>query len=322
MPEVRRAAFYCVTGRDFYPGAVALLNSLRLLGHREPMFVLDCGMDERQRRLLAPHATVVPAPSDAPPSLQKLVAPLTRPAEVMVLIDADVVVTRSLSELIESAAEGRVVAFRNDIQRFFPDWEELLEVGVVKPRPYLSSSTLLVQGELARSFMPLVAERQMQVNPDRTWLGDGTEADPFFYLDQDVLNAVLHARVPRDRVFALDHRLSPIPPFSGLRLVDETALRCAYSDGIEPYALHHASRKPWLVPMRSNIYSRLLTRLLLGSDVTLRLDPDSLPLRLRTGLGPQAQRLGIDLLLGVPGAYRRLTRRRPRIAAWPNLLAL
>ena len=56
-------AFYAVTGRDFFPGAVALLNSLRLLGHDEPLLVVDCGMTARQRELLAEHATVLAAPS-------------------------------------------------------------------------------------------------------------------------------------------------------------------------------------------------------------------------------------------------------------------
>ena len=55
-------AFYAVTGRDFF-GAVALLNSLRLLGHDEPLLVVDCGMTARQRELLAEHATALPAPS-------------------------------------------------------------------------------------------------------------------------------------------------------------------------------------------------------------------------------------------------------------------
>ena len=33
--------------------------------------MLDCGLTPQQRELLAPHATLVPAPSDAPPYLLK-----------------------------------------------------------------------------------------------------------------------------------------------------------------------------------------------------------------------------------------------------------
>ena len=121
---------------------------------------------------------------------------------------------------------------------------------------------------------------------------------------------------------ALDARLAPIPPFAGVRLLEPQGLRCAYRDGARPYLLHHASRKPWLVRMRSNVYSRLLTRLLLAPDVALRLDPGELPLVLRTGSAAGAARLVTDLLMTVPGAVRRL-RRRPapaRVAQLPRHL--
>ena len=97
------AAFYCVSSEMFFLGAVALINSLRLVGHREPVFVLDCGLTPTQRELLSADATVVPAPGPTTPFLLKTVAPLRHPAEVMVLIDADIIVTRSLGELIDRA---------------------------------------------------------------------------------------------------------------------------------------------------------------------------------------------------------------------------
>jgi hypothetical protein len=287
-----------------------------VLGHTEPLFVLDCGMDARQRELLKRHATVIPAPSDAPPSLQKLVAPRLHPAWVMVLLDADLVVTRPLTDLIATAASGSLVAFENDLQRHFPEWGELLGLGPVRHGTYLTSSAVVAGGEPARHLLPLVEERQMEVDRKRTWLGRGNESDPLYYLDQDVLNAVAHSRLAADEVVALDARLAPIPPFRGVRISDETTLRCAYRDGTEPYLLHHCFRKPWLVRMRSNAYSRLLTRLLLGPDVPLRLDPADLPLRLRTGSSGRAARLASDLLLAPSGVVRRLRRRRARVTAW------
>ncbi len=62
-----QAAFYCVCDSRYFLGAVGMLNSLRLLGHDEPVFVLDCGLTEGERRRLAGHATVVAAPDDSPP---------------------------------------------------------------------------------------------------------------------------------------------------------------------------------------------------------------------------------------------------------------
>jgi hypothetical protein len=312
------AAFYTVTGRDFFPGAVALLNSLRLVGHEEPLFVLDSGMDPAQRTLLEKHATIVPAPNDAPPSLLKLEAPLIRRARTLILLDADVIVTRPLTELIERATQGCLVGFENDRQRFFGEWANLLRLEGLRRAPYLSTSALFMDGSLAETFMPLARDRQMSVDRRGTWLGGGSEGHPLYYLDQDVLNAVVASRLLPDQVIALEHRLSANLPFQGLRLLDPATLRCTYRDGTEPYMLHHWSKKPWLVRMRSNIYSRLLTRLLLGSDVALRLSASDLPLRLRTGPASRAVRAAIDVALLVPGMRRRLRRAPAAVTAWPD----
>ncbi len=181
--------------------------------------------------------------------------------------------------------------------------------------PYLTSSALFMDRATAEGLLPLVAERQERIDLDRTWVGAGSEADPLYFLDQDVINAVIRARLEPGRVAEYDARLAPIPPFSGLRLEDAAALSCRYEDGAEPFLLHHASRKPWLVRMRANVYSRLLTRLLLGDDVALRLDPGQLPLRLRDGGAATAARLATDVGIGGPAfARRRLFPRRVR--AW------
>jgi hypothetical protein len=312
------AAFYTVTGRDFFVGAVALLNSLRLAGHDEPVFLLDCGLDHDQRTRLESHATVLPARSDEPPSLLKLVAPQRHPARTMVLLDADVIVTRSLAELIEIASGGRLLAFENDRQRFFGEWAELLDLEIQQGRPYVSSCAVFVDAAVASEVFPLAHRRQLDADPGSTWLGEGPESDPLYYLDQDVLNAVIAARLRPERVKAMDGRLAPNPPFRRLRVVDQRTLSCAFRDGTEPYLLHHWARKPWLAPVRSNVYSRLLTRLLLAPDLPIRLDARELPLRMRTGPAAGAARFGTDAALTVPGARRRLTRRSPKIKAWPN----
>jgi len=310
--------FYCVTGRDFFLGAVALLNSLRLAGHDEPLVVLDCGMDRSQRDLLRGHAEVLPAPAELAPSMLKLAAPLARPSEVMVLLDADLVVTRPLFDLIESAAEGRVVAFANDRQRYFAEWRTLLGVDVRRTGPYLSSSAVFLGGRVGVEVASEAHERQSGLDVASTWIGQGTEEDPLFYADQDVLNAVILS-LPAERVVALDQRLAGIPPFTGLSLVDAAAPRCRYGDGLEPYLVHHLYRKPWLVRMRSNLYSKLMTRLLVAEDLPLRVDDAAVPLRLRRGPAAVAARAAVDVLYGVPSSVKRHLSRPPRDAhAWPN----
>jgi hypothetical protein len=308
-PERPAAAFYCVSDARFFPGAVALINSLRMLGHPEPIYLLDCGLADRQRELLEPHVTVVPAPSDTPPYMLKTIAPLKHPADVAILIDVDMIATRPLGELIARASAGRVVAFKNDRDRFVPRWGEILDLGPARRLPYVSVALVFLGGLVGHEVLRLMDDRQARVDFDLTLYGEDHPEYPFRYPEQDVLNAILCTRVEPERVVALEHRLAPTPPFDGLRILDEGALRCSYSDGTEPYALHHFHRKPWLVRLRSNVYSRLLTRLLLAPDVPLRLDPDELPRRLRTGLAASAHRAGLDTVLIVPGVRRRIKER-------------
>ncbi len=311
-------AFYCVTGRDFFPGAVAMINSIRLQGHGEPVFVLDCGMTRAQRAKLASHATLVTAPSGAAPSTLKLVVPRARPAGTMVLLDSDLIATRPLTELIEPARSGRLAAFENDGDRYFVEWSALLDLPPVRRGPYFTSSAVAIGGAIAARLLPLVADRQRAIPERRTWVGGGDPGDPLFFFDQDVLNAAARSVLDPDQLVTLPPRLAPIPPFAGVRVVNGRALRCKLAGGGEPAVLHHASRKPWLVPVRTNPYSRLLTRLLLAEDVPIRLEPGELPLRLRTGAAATAARLRTDALLTAPGIARRL-RRRPRpVPAWPN----
>ena len=120
------------------------VNSLRLVGHSEPIYLLDCGLSPEQREVLKPEATLVSAPGDAPPYLLKTIAPLRHPAEVMVLIDADMIATQPLTELIELASGERVVAFENDRDRFVPEWGELLDLGTSRRQPYVSVGLVLL----------------------------------------------------------------------------------------------------------------------------------------------------------------------------------
>jgi hypothetical protein len=284
MTSLPPAAFYCVADERYFLGAVGMINSLRLQGHAEPIHLLDCGLTPDQRNLLAPHVALVPAPDDTPPYLLKTVAPLRHPAEVMVLIDADMIVTRPLDALIAKASENRVVAFENDRDRFVPAWGELLELGPIRRRPYVSSGLVFLSGAVGEEVLCLLDDRQGAVDFGLTHYGSGDPDYPFTYPEQDVLNAILCTRADPERTVALDRSLAATPPFRGLRAVDVDVLRCAYPDGVEPYVLHQYVRKPWLERMYHGIYPQLLARLLLGEDVAIRVPEDEVPLRMRNGL--------------------------------------
>jgi hypothetical protein len=306
-------AFYCVSDGRYFLGAVGLVNSLRLVGHSEPIYLLDCGLSDAQRELIAPHVTLVRDHSGTPPWLLKTIAPLAHPAEAMVLIDADMIVTRPLGELIERARAGALVAVRNDRDRFCEQWGELLGLGEVRRRPYVSSGLVVVERELGTEVLALMDRLQDRVDFDRTFWRRNESGYPFLYGDQDVLNGILaSARVADERLVALEHRLAPTPPFGRLRIADELTLRCRYRDRVEPFLLHNFFRKPWLVRMRSSVYSRLLTRVLLSPDATVRVPAAELPLRMRTGPLAAAARLAVDIGIGAPSYVHRRLFDRPR----------
>jgi hypothetical protein len=284
------AAFYCVADNRYFLGAVGLINSLRLLGHSEPIYLLDCGLESDQLELLTPHVELVPAPDKSPPWLLKTVAPLAHPAHVMVLLDTDMIVTRKLSDLVGLAAGGRVVAFRDrDEDRYFPEWAEL-GLGSPRRQPYLSSGFVSLGQPLAESILQTLGSAQRHVDFGRTFWRRNVRDYPYLYADQDVLNAILATTVEPERIVALENRLAPNPPFRGVRIVDEGTLQCAHRDGIEPYVLHQFVRKPWLERMYHGIYPRLLARLLLSDDVEVRVPESEVPRRMRRGPIASAER--------------------------------
>jgi hypothetical protein len=288
MRRQQRLAYYTVANAAHYPGLVALMNSLTLVCEPAPIFVTDCGLTDRQRERLEPHVTFVAAEKGLHPTLQKAVGPLSYPADVMAVIDADVIVTRSLSDLVEKAAGGQLVVFEDykEPSRFFSEWSEL-GLGAPKKQPYVNAGHLILSTATAQDLFPLIMRLHDQIVIAETNFGRfGTPASPYFYADQDLLNAILCtsfdapiARVPR--------RLAPMPPFAGLAVKDAGRLICEFDDGLRPHQLHHVWQKPWLVPMSPSPYSILFTRLVTGADVLVKLSDDEVPLRLRDGLGPR-----------------------------------
>jgi hypothetical protein len=304
------SAFYMVADSRHYVGLVALINSLRLVGHDEPIYVGDCGLAPVESGRLAEHVTLVPAGGAKAPHLVKTVAPLTYPADVLILVDTDVIVTRPLTPLIDSAGEGKLVAFADRVShRFDAAWSGLLELGELRRQPYVNSGLVLAERGLGTSLLEHVAAGCDRVEVERTVIGNGTPDYPFYYLDQDVFNALL-ATYPPEQLKLVEHRLAPFPPFPGLTMVDEATLRCSYDDGGEPFALHHITRKPWLTATRWNLYSRLLARLVLAEDAALRLRSDELPLRLRPGRIAWLEKRRSNALAAIASTRGRLGLRR------------
>jgi hypothetical protein len=292
------AAFYVVSSREYFLGAVALINSLRLQGQSEPVYVLDRGLTAIQRELLSPEATLVEGPADAPPHLLKTIAPRRHPADVMVLLDADIIVVRPLDALMAEAAEGRVIAFEDTEDRWEPEWGELLDLGDLRRRRYVTSAFVALGGEIGKEVVDLVDDRVKRVDITRTFyeidLLDPNTALPDYalkLLDQDVLNAVLAAVASDEQAICLDPRGMGLIPYEGISVVEEARPRCAYQDGSEPYLLHHVlPGKPWLQVTAESPYSQLLRRVLTGSGLSIELPRELLPLHIQRGVAARLAR--------------------------------
>jgi hypothetical protein len=230
----------------------------------------------------------------------------------MVLLDADVIVTRPLTPLLEDASRGEVVAFENDWDRFFPEWSAF-GLGQPSTRRYVNCGHLIFSIETASELLPTFVELQQRLDPATTHFGGADMSSPFYFADQDVLNAILCTTLD-GRVQRIEHRLAPFPPFWGLKVRDAASLICTYKDGVAPYLLHHILGKPWLTPTKGSPYTVLFTRLVTANDVPIRLRADELPLRLRDS--PFAP---VDRMRASVQAEMRYQLLKMRARTWPAL---
>lgn len=280
------AAVYCVSNDAHFLGAVALVNSLRLSGWDGEIVVVDCGLDDDQRTLLGRDVSILPVPDATPPYMLKMAGPLQRPAGVMLIVDADVIVTRPIDGLISMCAETRRLVGVLDrlSDRFDERWGDLLSLGRLRRRPYMNSGFLIVPDVLGERLLLEWERVQHLVDLERSMIGSGKPTDPFYFPDQDVLNALVASeRFRPDEVLALPNAAGPHPPFAGLRVADRTRLRVVDGDGREPFLLHHIQRKPWLEPLSPSVYSELLPRLWLADDLPVQLPPRRVPRWFRPG---------------------------------------
>jgi hypothetical protein len=174
----------------------------------------------------------------------------------------------------------------------------------------VNSGFLALPPDLARSVLEGVRDAQQRVDLSAAaLLGRGSVADPFHFADQDVVNAVLRARVPADRLLALEHRLAPTEPWDEVGVEDAAALRCVDRDGSRPFLVHVVGPKPWLANVSATAYGELLPRLLVADDLAVRLRRSDLPPRIRWArlVGRDAlprraaRRLGLRRLVSVLG---------------------
>ena len=280
--------YYTVADRAFFPGAVALLNSLRLTGHTGEVVVLDAGLTDDQRSRFEPHARLERAPQKGVQHsalLKPWVHALHRDG-VAVLIDSDVVVTASLASLLAEAAEGKVCAcwdHPDALERIFPEWVELFGLQTApQPRTYVNAGFLAVGGAVAPPLLRRWWETTERIT-ERQWIPDAR--DPAWDFDQDTLNALLMSEFADVELVDLPHDMVLPPELYRTQVANRQTLETTL-DGRPVRLLHYTGGpKPWnrhgWSRSRRDAYTALLPRLLFGADVRLRIEPVEVPLWLR-----------------------------------------
>jgi hypothetical protein len=298
-PAIQQPPVFCaIVDSAYFLGAVALVNSLRLTGHTGEIAFLDVGMDARQREFLEQAAMVHDGPAGAgwlsvfvKPMLVKL-----HPDRSVVLLDNDLVITSSLEPLLSAADEGKIAVFEQpDSTRWFAEWEQLFALREpLRHGPYVNSGCIALSTSRWREFLDRWYELGQSVSAARAGRPfvlrpQEVVSDPVGYPDQDTLNALLMSEVPESAVRIWPHKLTPFwEERHDVRVLDPHSLRCGV-DGQTPYFLHSTGQpKPWQpkgwLRLRFFAFNRLLTRVLVGEDVPLRLRPEQIPPWLRPGL--------------------------------------
>jgi hypothetical protein len=279
------ATFYTVSDAGFFPGSVALLNSLRLSGHREDLVVLDSGLTPEQRRRLAEHTIVVDRPAglvDGPYFVKPYPFALGATGTV-VLIDSDMIVARSLARPLALAAEGKICLFPDaavDQGRWFAEWEQGFQLSApLRHQTYLNAGFVALSVEHWPCFLERWSAACSLIPPDRHF----TREDQLFRDgDQDAINAILMSEIAASSIEKLPEWGELYADGYDATITDEERLVCV-RDGKEASILHHSGRpKVWQPTGRSRLsvpepYVRLLPRVLFGDDVVLRLDRRDVP---------------------------------------------
>ena len=324
--------YYTVSDHRFFLGTVALLNSLRLTNNGGDFVVFDVGLTPSERELLSDHATVFAPPRamDVHPVIIKTYGHLlpTQTSATVVVIDSDMIVTRSLSHVFARARTGQICAYPEQAVpgRWFAEWETTLGLRVpVRPDTYVNAGFVA----FSTDHWPNLLERWREVceliPASEMWGSRSAFQAP----DQDALNALLMSEIPREALSLLPETEATLGGDVTVQDVDK--LICSVN-GESKAILHYLdSPKPWersgWLRLAAVDYIRLMRRLLFGDDVPLRLDPRHAPLWLRPGIGGEltlrvlgiGNRGGIRFVSQAPRPIQDGLRRLRRRLASPAL---
>ncbi|MGV0027652.1 hypothetical protein [Phormidesmis priestleyi] len=291
-PDPDQVTFYTIANARYFIGLVALLNSLRLVGHSETLVVLDCGLTEDQQALLSPHCQLVEMPKQlaSNPTLFKPFPYLVKPEGTVVIIDSDMIVTQLLTPILSRAAGGKICAFPDpEHDRWFPEWQSLFELThELRRQVYVNAGFVVFSTvywpDLLKSWWQ--ACHKILSHPT---IAEGVEDGPSAQADQDALNALLMSVIPIDALALQPIQEESYRDFQNVEVMDEKTLACRYQNHFTTILHCCSSPKSWETQALSEVgyndaYVRLLRRLVVGQDVSLSLPSEQLPIWLHQGI--------------------------------------
>lgn len=281
-------SFYTITDERFFVGTVGMVNSLRLAGYNQHVFVLDRGLSRHQRHLLATECNLVTLPGTQATNatLFKPFANLIDPQGVVVIIDSDLIVARSLNAVIEAAKSGQICACADSENgRWFAEWEQIFDLSRrLRQQTYVNAGFLAFSVEHWPQLLPRWWDLCQQISSHPTIYEGAIWESPTSQADQDALNAILMSEVPAEHVTVLPPETQPTyaEMLGGhVELLDIEKLSCSLRD--RPITLVHITgkRKPWELKgwrwIGRHLYSAFLRRLLVGSNISIQISRSDVP---------------------------------------------
>jgi hypothetical protein len=302
--------FYTVTDATFFPGTVALINSLRLTGHDDALVALDNGLTRSQRERLERVVSVADAPEE---SLAK--SPLTlKPFPLLigakgtvVIIDSDIIVTASLAPALALASRGQICLYPDlpeEQNRWCSEWQELFSLSVSPRRQtYLNSGFVAFSVDHWPNLLEEWWDACGRIPAEQVFTA---EDQPFRYGDQDALNAILMSEIPTEAQTILPYE-SIAFPVAQSEVLDESELKCERDCHTVAVVHHLTGPKVW---SREGLY-----RMVMSEEWALagRFPVGGLP---RLTLSDHWSRT-IRGRLPLPDPYIRLF---PRVVLGPNVV--
>jgi hypothetical protein len=317
------ARFYTITDAGYFPGTVALVNSLRLTGHTNEVVIFDRGLTALQRELLAPECRLFKFEKEiSHPAWLKPFPHVTGDEGTLVVIDSDIIVTGSLNEFLTDAAQGKITVFEDTSpQRWFAEWQSLFRLpSGPRHQTYINSGVVAWSThhwpELGRRWWESCQQH------DRPYTR-GRSKDPMQFCDQDALNGVLMAEFPSDAL-----KIWPVwnAPFGSMLMNsvlvrEERNLSCE-CEGRPTLVIHNSGGStPWEHGLRPVLrkwrpaYVRLMRRVLSGPDIAVRVPQGELPMWLRAGRSGWATERSLSTMVNASRGMRRRRARRIRVRA-------